>query len=164
MAGLIITNTTPLINFAEIGRMDLLEALFGSLLIPPAVRRELEEKSALFPAAAKVPAIPWISVVPPRDALLAKGFSGSLHPGEAECLALALEHPGSLLIIDEIAAREIAASNDLLFTGTLGCLALAKQRRFLPAIKPVLQELREKARFWISDHLTARILRDAGEE
>ena len=32
-----ISNTTPLINFAEIGRMDLLESLFGELIVPPAV-------------------------------------------------------------------------------------------------------------------------------
>jgi predicted nucleic acid-binding protein len=36
-SALIISNTTPLINFAEIGRMDVLEALFGSITIPPAV-------------------------------------------------------------------------------------------------------------------------------
>lgn len=29
-SALIISNTTPLINFAEIGRMDVLEALFGA--------------------------------------------------------------------------------------------------------------------------------------
>lgn len=47
MAGrLIISNTTPLINFAEIGRMDLLEELFGGLGIPPVVRAELEAKAA----------------------------------------------------------------------------------------------------------------------
>ena len=39
---LTISNTTPLINFAEIGRMDLLRELFGTLIIPPAVQRELQ--------------------------------------------------------------------------------------------------------------------------
>lgn len=34
---LIISNTTPLINFAQIGRMDILEALFGLVTITPAV-------------------------------------------------------------------------------------------------------------------------------
>jgi predicted nucleic acid-binding protein len=36
-SALIISNTTPLINFAEIGRRDVLEALFGAITIPPAV-------------------------------------------------------------------------------------------------------------------------------
>lgn len=51
MAGaLIISNTTPLINFAELGRMDVLQGLFGTLVIPPAVVDELTDKAALFPA------------------------------------------------------------------------------------------------------------------
>lgn len=58
MAGaLIISNTTPLINFAEIGRMDVLQGLFGALVIPPAVRDELEAKPVLFPQAAQVPSL-----------------------------------------------------------------------------------------------------------
>lgn len=66
---LIISNTMPLINFAEIGRMDLLEALFGALVIPPAVVSELTGKSSLFPRAARVPSVGCISVLPPADQL-----------------------------------------------------------------------------------------------
>jgi len=164
MAGqLVISNTTPLINFAEIGRMDVLEAMFGGLVIPPAVRGELTAKSALFPNAANVPSLTCISVVSPADALLVNGLAATVHRGEAECLTLAMEHPGSLLLIDDLAARELAATNDLLFTGTIGCLVMAKRKGLLPAIAPVLSELRSKARFWISDRLAERVLRDAGE-
>ena len=160
---LIISNTTPLINFAEIGRMDVLEALFGSLTIPPAVLDELEAKSVLFPYAALVPSLPIITILSPADTLLVREMAGRIHPGESECLALAMEHPGSLLLIDDLAAREIAATNGLLFTGTLGCLKTAKQKGLLPAIEPVLAELRAKARFWISNRLAESLLRDAGE-
>jgi len=38
---LIVCNTSPLINLAEIGRLDLLEMLPGEACIPPAVRDEL---------------------------------------------------------------------------------------------------------------------------
>lgn len=160
---MIICNTTPLINFAEIGRLDLLESMFGTLVIPPAVQTELEAKAVLFPLAAKAASAGFVSVLAPHDELLMKGLAVNLHPGEAGCLTLAMEHPGSLLIIDEIAAREFAARSGLLFTGTLGCLARAKQQGLLPAIEPLLQELRTKARFWISNQLEERVLRDAGE-
>ena len=50
-----------------------------------------------------------------------------------------------------------------LFTGTLGCLVQARRQGLLPAIRPLLDELRIKARFWISDTLAARVLHDAGE-
>lgn len=161
---LIISNTTPLINFAEIGRMDLLEALFGSLVIPPAVVGELTGKFGLFPQAAQVPSLDCISMRPPTDQLLVKSLASQVHPGEAECLVLAMEHPGSLLLLDDLGAREFAASNGLLYTGTLGCLTEAKKRGLISAIGPLLQELRTKSRFWIADRLEDRVLRDVGEK
>lgn len=158
-----ISNTTPLINFAEIGRMDVLETLFGTLVIPPAVAGELAAKSVLFPHAAQVASLPFVKTVAVVDQLLVKSLMTYVHPGEAECLALSMEHHGSLLLLDDLGAREMAATNDLLHIGTLGCLVEAKQRGLIPAIETVLGELRTKARFWVADHLADRILRDAGE-
>ena len=160
---LIISNTTPLINFAEIGRMDVLAALFGVVTIPPAVRDELTAKADIFPAAGQVPLHGGINIMPPADRLLVSGFTGRVHSGEAECLALAMEHPGSFLLLDDLAARELATSNYLLFTGTLGCLVQARRQGIIPAIRPLLRELRTQARFWISDVLEKRVLHDAGE-
>lgn len=143
--------------------MDVLEALFGTITIPPAVADELTAKADLFPTAALVPGMDRVSLKPPVDRLLVNGFAGRVHAGEAECLALAMEHPGSFLLLDDLAARELAGSNQLLFTGTLGCLVQARRQGILPAVRPLMQELRSKARFWISDALEERILSDAGE-
>jgi predicted nucleic acid-binding protein len=41
---LIVSNTTPVINLAEIGRLDLLEGLLGKVVVPPAVVDELISK------------------------------------------------------------------------------------------------------------------------
>lgn len=162
-SALIISNTTPLINFAQIGRMDVLDALFGTITITPAVVDELQAKAGLFPAAAQVSTRAGIRVMTPADSLLVRGIAGRVHRGESECLALAMEHPDSLLLLDDLAARELAASNQLLFTGTLGCLVQAKSQGIISEIRPILQDLRTKARFWISEALEARVLRDAGE-
>ena len=160
---LIISNTTPLINFAEVGRMDLLQGLFGTLVIPPAVQRELAAKPALFPSAARVAGLPFVRVQAPPIARHSPGVSGHLHAGESECLALAQAHPGALLLLDDLAAREFAAGSNFVFTGTLGCLVAAKRRGLLPAIAPVLSEMKRCARFWISARLEQRILSDAQE-
>jgi predicted nucleic acid-binding protein len=162
-SALIISNTTPLINFAQIGRLDVLQSLFGRITIPPAVVDELGAKAELFPAAAQLLLTNGVSVVAPADRLLVRGLASRVHQGEAECLALAMEHPESMLLLDDLAAREVAASNRLLFAGTLGCLAQAKSQGIISEIKPLLNQLRTKARFWISEALEARILRDAGE-
>lgn len=160
---LIISNTTPLINFAEIRRMDVLSGLFGTVTITPAVVDELGAKAALFPLAARVPTLPGIRVHSPADRLLVRGYACQVHLGEAECLALAMEHPGSLLLLDDLAARELASANQFLFTGTLGCLVQAKRQGLITSVRPFLRELRLKARFWIADALEERVLRDSGE-
>jgi uncharacterized protein len=159
----IISNTTPLINFAEVSRMDVLRGLFGSSVIPPAVRDEWAAKRTLFPEAAKVHSLDLISVLPPGNRLLVEGFSASLHRGEAECLALAMERSGCLLLLDDLAAREFAAARGLLFTGTLGCVVEAKRTGLIASARVILEDLRKKARFWISDRLVECILRDVGE-
>ena len=159
--GLIVSNTTPIINFAEIGRLDVLEALFGKVVIPPAVMNELIAKRSLFPKAAE--AASRFEVVHPRSHLLVRGLQSAIHAGEAECLALAMENSGSLLIIDDLQARAMASSNGLLFTGTLGCLVEAKARGMIHELAPMIEILRLSARFWISPELEMRVLSDAGQ-
>jgi predicted nucleic acid-binding protein len=160
---LIICNTSPMINLAEICQLELFGSLQGRVCIPPAVRDELRAKSGLFPTAAQAVDSGRFPVIAPLDALLVRGFSASLHRGEAECLALAMENPGSLLILDDLSARAHASANQLPFTGTLGILAAAKARGLLPALAPVMRELRTRARFWISPSLERFILEEAGE-
>lgn len=158
---LIISNTTPIINFAEIDRLDVLQGLFGNVVIPPAVVEELRAKRDLFPKAGD--ATSHFEMVLPQDRLLSKGFGSVVHAGEAECLTLAMEHPGSLLILDDLQARALAKANGLRFTGTLGCLVEAKSRGLVDAVAPLIEKLRDSARFWISTEVETRILRDAKE-
>ena len=66
---LIISNTTPIINFAEIGRVDLLESLFGTVVIPPAVEKEVRAKASPFPHASKMVEQGSFPIVAPADEL-----------------------------------------------------------------------------------------------
>ncbi|MFU8893241.1 MAG: DUF3368 domain-containing protein [Luteolibacter sp.] len=158
---LIASNTTPIINLAEIGRLDLLGELFGKVVVPPAVVDELVVKAELFPRARE--AANFFDVVRPQDQLLIRGFASVVHSGEAECLALAMENPGTLLILDDLQARALATANSLPFTGTLGLLVEAKAQGLVDEVAPLIHKLRESARFWISLELEAKILKDVGE-
>ena len=82
--------------------------------------------------------------------------------GEAEVIALGLEHPGSRLILDDTLARRIAQLHKLPFTGTVGAVVKAKQAGLLAAVWPVVSQLRE-AGLWLSDALIADVLYQAGE-
>jgi hypothetical protein len=163
MAGqrLIICNTSPLINFAETGCLDLLTGLPGTVVAALAVRDVLRAKAGLFPHAAELADSVLLATLAPADTLPARSFAATLHPGEAECLALAMERPGSLLVLDDLSAR--AAANGLPFTGTLGILAQAKATGRLPALAPLLYALKTRARFWIHPRLEQSLLREAGE-
>lgn len=102
-------------------------------------------------------------VIPPSDILLVKSISATLHRGEAECLALSMERPGSILILDDLAARAMASANGLSFTGTLGLPASAKARGRISGLAPAFHDLRTHARFWINSQLERELLLEAGE-
>lgn len=160
---LVICNTTPVINFAETGRLDVLAELFGEVVLPRAVVQELTAKRHRFPAAAAA----WRSA-PFRVREVPEGsadryLGATLHPGECACLALAAAAPNSLLILDDVAARDAAVVSGYAVTGTLGCLLEAKKAGIIAAVAPLLDALAVRARFWTSKPLRAAVLRKAGE-
>ena len=162
--GVVIANTTPLINFAQIGRLELLRQLFGEVVIPPAIVDELSDKQRLFPLVADVVSASLTRVEVPANVAVVTTLTQNIHLGEAEHSALALEQSGNVLVIlDDLAARQAARHHQLLFTGTIGCLTLAKNRGLIAEIAPLLDDLRRLARFWQTDDLVQSILTTCGE-
>lgn len=87
-----------------------------------------------------------------------------LDPGEAEAIALAEELRANVLLIDELAGREVASHGGFTVLGTLGILLEAKQRSLCPAVRPLLDRLRVELNFFVSPGLRQTILRQAGED
>lgn len=85
-----------------------------------------------------------------------------LVPGEAQVLALAIENPVSLAILDDRLAREIAHSRNIRVTGTAGVILKAKQEVYIKAVEPFIKLLIELD-FWISKAVINNILKIAGE-
>ncbi|MFW5635523.1 MAG: DUF3368 domain-containing protein [Thermodesulfobacteriota bacterium] len=48
-------------------------------------------------------------------------------------------------------------------TGTLGILLQSKRKGVLPEIKPIIDDLRKRHRFWISDVMYRQVLNLASE-
>jgi predicted nucleic acid-binding protein len=94
---------------------------------------------------------------------LLRDLSGRTHLGEAAAITLAVEIDNALLITDDLPGRRIATTLGLRCTGTVGLLVASKRAGYLARIAPLLDDLRVRARFWISDDVIRRALELAGE-
>lgn len=158
---LIVTNTSPLLYLHLVGHLGVLQLLYEAIVIPPAVLAELEAGARANVIVPDVATLPWVEVKTVQTRALIPAVV-DLGPGEAEVIALGLEHPGSLLILDDQLARRMAALNHLTCTGTIGVLIKAKQAGHLEAVRPVVERLRASGQ-WLSDELVAMVLAQAGE-
>ncbi|GAB4024023.1 DUF3368 domain-containing protein [Spirosoma koreense] len=89
-------------------------------------------------------------------------LEATLDKGEASAIALALEQDECLLIIDEQKGRKLARQLGLTITGTLGVLAQARLKGYIPALKPLLDKIKQTD-FRISEQLILEIIKQVGE-
>lgn len=123
----VVSDTTPIISLLKADRLDLLEKLFGEVLIPNAVFTELTSNSAFQGEAEKVRVCAFIKrVSAPQDASLSmlRRASG-LDLSESEAIYYADIHSADLLLMDEVKGRQVAKSMGLHITGTVGMLLSA---------------------------------------
>ncbi len=149
----VVSDASPLIALQQIGQLALLERLFGTLLIPPAVARETDI-GGTWPT--------WIHERPPAQPLSSQVLRASLGPGESEAISLALEAHADLLIVDDRPARRLAQALGIPIIGTLGVLFAAKRKGIIAAVRPHIDALLA-ADFRAAPDLVARVLADAGE-
>ena len=93
---MVVSNTTPLSNLLHLEQTQILPELFGSILVPVAVRDELEAYFDESSSWRQCVSAGWVVVEPVEDRRLVRQFMTFLHAGEAEALVLALEKRASL--------------------------------------------------------------------
>ena len=123
----VISDTTPIISLIKIHRLDLLEKLFGEVLIPNAVFRELITNESFSNEAEEVKKSAFLKISPVqnrRSIAILQAISG-LDDGESEAIVLADEKKSDVLIIDERKGRMVAQKLGITITGTVGVLVQA---------------------------------------
>lgn len=158
----VISNTSPLLYLHQIGQLDLLPKLYGRVVIPPAVRKELRTGAERGVSTPDVDQIHWLEVRALTDMTLLP-MAIDLGAGEAEAIALALASPRHLLILDDGLGRRIAHLRALTYTGTLGVLVRAKEEGHLAAVRPVIEALQNRTSMRLKRDLIEWVLRAAGE-
>jgi len=156
----IIINNTPLVALWSLDRLDLLRDLFGVVWLPTAVESEFLAVDPVARQQALVGA-DWLQTVSLAETRHALTYTG-LDRGEAEVLAVAVEHEARLVIMDERKGRRYAHRLGLPLTGTLGVLLLAKEEGLVTAAGPLIQQLLDQG-LYFSPELVGRALTLAGE-
>lgn len=157
----VIVDTSPLQYLHQLGLLDLLPDLYGEILIPESVVREIATGRALGVALPEPSTLRWIKVR--RVAGLAVlPLVSDLGAGEREVLALALETDHPLVVLDDALARRVARRLDLTMTGTLGLLLKGKQAGRISRLEPLLDRL-EALNFRLDRETRRSVLRLAGE-
>lgn len=156
---IIVSDTSPINNLAAINQLHLLHQLYGKVLIPEAVYRELSDPNFPVAGATEVQTLNWIQTSAVSDRTLVEALSGELDLGEAEAIALAVEIQADQVLIDERRGRLVAARLNLRYTGMLGILVEAKSQGLIAEVQPLLDALVNDAGFWVADPLYNNVLR-----
>jgi predicted nucleic acid-binding protein len=162
---LVVSNTSPIMNLAVVGMLDLLRQQFGEVIVPAAVVGELRLDTD-YPGMGEIRSAittGWLHQVSLENDKVAMALRRELDDGEAEAIALALQLKVGTILMDERDGRSVAKSMGLSPIGVLGVLLRAKQSGVISSIKEILNRLRDEAGFYITDNLMKNILFEVGE-
>jgi predicted nucleic acid-binding protein len=160
--GRLFVNASPLILLAGVGGIDGIGRLSPNpVSIPKAVIDEIEAgpggadlvgslgDDPRFEIRADVPVPPLVE-------------AWSLGAGESQVLAMSGSEVNAVAILDDNLARQCALSMNVRVIGTLGIVLAAKRRGWIPAARPVIEDLVAR-RMFLSGDLIAAALREVGE-
>lgn len=130
---IVVSDTTPLISLLKIGRLDLLEKLFGNVLIPQAVYEELtvDERFKLEAEQLKQKEFITVQSVKNPDSVSILKRATGLDQGESEAIVLTDEVKAELLLMDEAKGRAVSNEMGFRIMGTIGVLMAAYEEHEL---------------------------------
>ena len=152
---IVVSDTSSVSALLRIGQGELLQKLYGEVLIPEAVQREL---------LIYFPALPvFLSCRPVKNSAAVRRFCMELDLGEAEALVLAREAGADFLLMDESLGREVAVREGIALIGLLGVLVQAKRAGLLDSVSGLIHRIETEANFRVSVALRESILKQANE-
>lgn len=158
----VVSNSSPIIHLAKIGKLELLKNYFQTIIIPDAVYKECVQEGKEREEVGLIKRADWFKVVQVKDKKLVRLLQSQLDNGESEAIALSLEIRSDLILLDDYDAREKARLYGLKITGVIGILLRAKLEGKIGSLKEYLLRLKESG-FWISNKLETRVSMEVDE-
>jgi predicted nucleic acid-binding protein len=157
----LIFNASPIIVLAKAGLLDQLLPIHTQIWIPEPVATEI---SAIHNPVD--PAAHWLathsSLIHPATPLSPFLMAWDLGAGESAVISLSEQTPGSMVVLDDLAARRCAQALGLYVTGTIGLVLMAKRAGLIPSAAQALKAI-TNAGLYISQHHLVSILKQAEE-
>jgi predicted nucleic acid-binding protein len=140
-----------------------LAALYGRVIIPPAVAAELIAGVAEHPEIDTLLHCPWLEVrtLTPSEKLTK--LTEVLDLGEAEAIQLADEMKADLLLIDEWDGRQAALERHIPIIGLVGLLLNARKASLIGPLRPIYEKLIVEMRFRVSRNIIESVLKEVDE-
>jgi len=136
---IIISDSSPLISLAIIGKLNILVHLYEEIYVPTAVYEEVVKSDKPFAKELKLFLQGKIKSV--KNKMAVDILLSDIGAGEAEAIILALEQHPDVILIDDLKARRFAKIKGLTVMGTMGLLLMAKREGLIEEIKPLLSDL-----------------------
>jgi predicted nucleic acid-binding protein len=155
-----IVNASPLILISRIARLDLIERIAPTILVPDAVIEEVRVGERKDRTAAT--AVEWAEKYRVADIAVAASIEHwDLGSGESQVIAHCVA--GSRwAVLDDRAARRCAAAHNVSVIGTLGIVLRLKEKRLIESARPLVSEL-VAAGMFLDDDFVDGILASVGE-
>jgi len=152
---IVVSNATPIISLASIGKIDILKHFFDKVYIPQAVYDEIKSKKAY---GYKEIDDDFFEVAHIKDEFAQNILLNDLDLGEAQTIVLAKEMSADIVLIDETIGYNLAKSQQLNAKRTLSFLIASKKKGYIDEVAPLLDEMIEKGR-WISRKVYRDVLK-----
>ena len=155
-------NASPLILLSNAGLLDLLrEVATAEIVVPAAVEREIQQYGETDITVRALAETDWLIVVE-TPAVPEIIQACRVDPGESAVLTWGFSHPGTEVILDDLAARRCAISLGIPVQGTLGIVIKARQKGIIQAARPIIEQLRQSG-MYLSDRVMNQALAVVGE-
>ena len=160
---IVISDTSCIGYLIIIDKLFLLKDNFSEIIIPQTVHKEVLQLSEKYDLSKYLHS-DWISINTIKNNKLYSELLKIVDEGESEAIVLSQEINADLLLIDERKGTEIARSFGIRTIGLLGVLLLSKEKKLIPLIQPVSDELIANTTFRISKILYTNVLKHANEQ